>query len=108
MNSAPALGVELGLERRLDNALLRTWGFVNYSFGIIPGENLQRITAFRAGIDYYRDLYKFQTMSLAGLGFAAVDKTKITRKSNGNPNETSVSEINYANTYIGGGLTLTW
>jgi hypothetical protein len=103
--------MELGLESRTAYLLARLWVFGTYSVGVLPIDKEYKTQAVRSGLDIYTNLVKMDSLSLAILGFAAIDSTDIKRSvSENDVNESvdSISSFAFRSVFLGAGLSLGW
>lgn len=111
LQRAPTVGLEVGIEKRTNEFLLRLWGYGSYSLGVLPIDKEFKSTSLRAGIDIYREVADWRSIKLAVLVFSAIDRNNYTRLISTeelaeNPNTTT--EVTFGSLFAGGGVTLTW
>lgn len=109
LSKAPTIGLEIGAESRTNYFIARLWAFGSLSVPIIPIDHNNSTNSVRAGLDFYRELLSFRDTKLAGLIFAAIDSTSVSKKlSAAEIDENQAKNIRNTSLIIGGGTTFTW
>jgi hypothetical protein len=105
INNAPALGVELGVERRNEQLTARAWLFGNYSLGVSQLENNNKASIVKFGLDLFRDVGEFSAVKVAALTFLYRETTTIEKDAKA---DQAASSLRYNAMLAGAGLVLSW
>jgi hypothetical protein len=105
INNAPALGVELGVERRNEQLTARAWLFGNYSLGVSQLENNNKASIVKFGLDLFRDVGEFSDIKVAALTFLYRETTTIEKDAKA---DQAASSLRYNSMLAGAGLVLSW
>lgn len=105
INNAPALGVELGVERRNEQLTARAWLFGNYSLGVSQLESNNKASIVKLGLDLFRDVGDFSAVKVAALTFLYRETTTIEKDAKA---DQAASSLRYNSLLAGAGLVLSW
>lgn len=105
--NALALGVEGGIESRLDFVLVRFWTLINRTFGVSRTAKTS-IFQYRFGADLWKDIFELTPEKrLSAVAFYAYESTRI-KQVGGGEDQLEVKGINYSNSWMGLGIGVTW
>jgi len=105
ISNAPAIGVELAVERRNEQITGRAWVFANYSLGISQLEKNNKSSIFKYGMDLFRDVLELDSVKLAALVFFCREITTIEK---GAADNIGPSTLRYNSLLAGAGTVISW